>query len=174
MHRGHTTPIHAFGAIVYGYKSLLIFIKGTGKNGAFTQKNYLEQVLETAIVGILGAFRQITLPEGLQPQFIEDGNSAHGHKTATNPCAVWRASKGITLFPHPSTSPDMNPIEKCWRRIKQALHRRNRQPTNEAEMQAAVTELWEEIPQEWINELIDKQSYWVHELIKRCGWSTPN
>jgi hypothetical protein len=39
------------------------------------------------------------------------------------------------------------------------LHRQNRQPTNEAEMQAAVTELWDEIPQEWINELIDKQYY---------------
>jgi len=45
-------------------------------------------------------------------------------------------------MPHSSTSPDMNPIEKCWRRIKQALHRRKHQPTNEAEMQAAVTEEW--------------------------------
>jgi transposase len=105
------------------------------------KKNYLEQVLETAISGILGAFRQITLPEGLQLQFIKYGNSAHGHKTTIKCCAVWRASKGITLFLHPSTSPDMNPIEKCWCRIKQALHRRNRQPTNEAEMQAAMTEL---------------------------------
>jgi hypothetical protein len=45
--------------------------------------------------------------------------------------------------------------------------------SNEAEMQAAVTELWEEIPQEWINGLIDRQRYWVHELIKHCGWSSP-
>jgi hypothetical protein len=43
----------------------LLFIMGTGKNGAFTQKNYLEQVLEKVIVGILDDFRQITLPEGL-------------------------------------------------------------------------------------------------------------
>src|SRR6202035_2535686 len=127
-----------------------------------------------ALVGILGAFSQITLPEGLQLQCMEDGNSAHGYKSTNNVCAKWRKEHGITLFPHPSTSPDMNPIEKCWRRIKQALHRRNQQPTNEAEMQAAVTELWEEIPQEWINGLIEKQEYWVHELIKRCGWSTSN
>jgi hypothetical protein len=81
MHCGHTTPVHAFRAIGYGYKSLLLFVKGIGKNGAFTQKNYLEQVLEKALVGILGAFRQITLLEGLQPQFMEDGNSAHGHES---------------------------------------------------------------------------------------------
>jgi hypothetical protein len=41
-------------------------------------------------------------------------------------------------------------------------------------MIAAVLEEWEKIPQEWINGLIEKQKYWVHELIKRCGWSTPN
>jgi hypothetical protein len=42
----------------------------------------------------------------------------------------------------------MNPIEKCWRRIKQALHRRKKQPTTIAEMESAVTEEWEAILQE--------------------------
>jgi transposase len=105
---------------------------------------------------------------------MEDGNSAHGYKSSTNMCARWRASKGITLFLHPAISPDINPIEKCWRWIKQALYRRNRQPTTEAEMVAAVLEEWEKILQEWINGLIKKQEHWVHELVKRCGWSTPN
>jgi transposase len=101
----------------------LIFIKGTGKNSAFTQKNYLAQVLEPAIEGMLAAFGAIAALLGLKAQFMEDGNSAHSYESTTNPCAVWKAFKGIVLFPHPSTSPDMNPIEKCWRRIKQALHR---------------------------------------------------
>jgi transposase len=52
---------------------------------------------------------------------------------------------------YPSTSPDMNPIEKCWRRIKQALHHRRKQLTIEAEMEAIVQEEWDRIPQEWIN-----------------------
>jgi transposase len=43
-------------------------------------------------------------------------------------------------MPHPSTSPDMNPIEKCWRRIKQALHCHCKQPTTVAEMEAIVLE----------------------------------
>jgi transposase len=43
-------------------------------------------------------------------------------------------------MPHPSISPDMNPIEKYWRRIKQALYRRKYQPTTEVEMERAVTE----------------------------------
>jgi hypothetical protein len=43
-------------------------------------------------------------------------------------------------------SPNINPIEKCWRRIKQALHRRQKQPTTVAKMQQMVIEEWERIP----------------------------
>jgi transposase len=105
---------------------------------------------------------------------MEDGNSAHGHKSTNNCCAQYRTKHGIILIPHPSTSPDMNPIEKCWQWIKQSLHRRRRQPTTEAEMRQFVLEEWELIPQKWIDELIDKQEHWVRVLVERCGWSTPN
>jgi transposase len=86
----------------------------------------------------------------------------------------FRTKHGIVLMPHPSTSPDMNPIEKCWRWIKQALHRRLHQPTTVAEMRQAVREEWDAIPQDWINQLILEQEHWVTVLIKRHGWSTPN
>ena len=58
--------------------------------------------------------------------------------------------------------------------IKQSLHRRRKQPTTEAEMEAMVLEEWERIPQDWINELILKQEHWVQVLIERHRWSTPN
>jgi transposase len=170
MHRGHTTPVHFFGAIGFGYKSSLVHIHGTGKNGAFKQVDYLGQVLEPYIQSFLEAFRAICGT----PQFMEDGNAAHGHKSTINICARQRAEHSILLFPHPAISPDMNPIEKCWRRIKQAIHRRQIQPTDEAQIVIAVTEEWEKIPQEWIDNLIRKQDYWVQELVKRRGWSTPN
>jgi hypothetical protein len=68
----------------------------------------------------------------------------------------------------------MNPIEECWRRIKQALHRRRKQPTTVAKMEAMVLEEWERIPQNWINDLILKQEQCVHVLMDRHDWSTPN
>jgi len=50
MHKGHTTPVHFFfRAIGYSYKSQLINIHGNGLHGAFTQKDYLAQVLEPYI-----------------------------------------------------------------------------------------------------------------------------
>jgi hypothetical protein len=78
---------------------------------------------------------------------MEDGNSAHGHKSTRNCCAKWRTGHGIILMPHPSTNPDMNPIEKCWR-IKQVSHRRRKQPIIVAEMEAMVLEEWDKIPQD--------------------------
>lgn len=41
FHRGGTIAVNAWGAIGYGYKSLSLFVKGSGKRGAFTQKDYL-------------------------------------------------------------------------------------------------------------------------------------
>jgi transposase len=176
FHRGHTTPVNAWGAIGFGYKSPLYFIEGHGKNGAFLQTDYLQQLLEPYIQGILEAFALIThtLRPSAEPLFMEDGNAAHGHKSTTNCCARFRTKHGIVLMPHPSTSPDMNPIEKCWRWIKQALHRRLHQPTTVAEMRQAVREEWDAIPQDWINQLILEQEHWVTVLMKRHGWSTPN
>lgn len=173
FHRGHTTPVNAWGAIGYGYKSPLLFVDGTGKKGAFKQVDYLAQVLKH-LSPILEAFALVTHALGVEPLFMEDGNSAHGHKSTGNCCAQYRSRHGIILLPHPSTSPDMNPIEKCWRWIKQALHRRLKQPTTEAEMKIAVREEWDAIPQEWINMLILKQEHWVQVLAQRHGWSTPN
>ena len=123
--------------------------------------DYLAQVLKPHILSFINDFAARThqLDPAIEPLFMEDGNSAHGHKSTTNCCARYRTAHGIILMPHPSTSPDMNPIEKCWRWIKQRLHRRKHQPTNEEEMEAAVREEWDAIPQEWINSLIDKQEH---------------
>jgi hypothetical protein len=89
LHRGHITPVNAWGAIGYGYKSPLIFVHGSGKSGALMQKDYLAQVLAPHIESIVHAFAAVThlLRPSAEPLFMEDGNSAHGHKSTRNCCA---------------------------------------------------------------------------------------
>jgi hypothetical protein len=58
LHRGYLTPVHAWGTIGYRYKSPLLFIHGSGKSGAFMQKDYLAQVLEPYIQGFLEDMRE--------------------------------------------------------------------------------------------------------------------
>jgi hypothetical protein len=83
--------------------------------GAFTQKDYLAQVLALYIQPILEAFAIVIylLRPIAEPLFMEDGNSAYSHKSTNNCYAKWRITHGIILMPYPSISPDMNPIEKC-------------------------------------------------------------
>jgi len=62
-------------------------VDGSGKKGAFTQQNYMDQVLEPHIELILEDFRVHTHELDIEPLFMEDGNSAHGHKSNRNCCA---------------------------------------------------------------------------------------
>jgi hypothetical protein len=103
------------GAIRYRYKSPLLLVHGSGTKGAFKQADYLTQILEAHLQSILKAFALVThqLWPSAEPLFIEDRNSAYGHKSIRNCCARWHIKHGIILMPHPSTSPDINPIEKC-------------------------------------------------------------
>ena len=116
----------------------------------------------------------MTAELGYLPTFMEDSNPAHGHKSITNPCAVYQEKHGIQVLNHPSASSDLNPIEKCWRAMKQSLYRRKIQPTNEIDMANAIIEEWNVLDQEWINGLITKQKHWIWEVVACRGWITPN
>ena len=54
------------------------------------------------------------------------------------------------------------------------MGQRDKIPKNIAEMQAALLEEWDLIPQEFINKEILKQKHWVAVLEKLHSWSTPN
>ena len=112
--------INFWGGIAHNYKSPLVFIDGSGKNGAFLQVDYVEQVLEAHMESIMEDMRAA----GVEPILMEDGNAAHGMKTTKNPAARWKQAHGILLLDWASNSPDLNPIEQIWRIIKQALRKR--------------------------------------------------
>ena len=170
LHQPKTQPCNVWGTIGYNYKSLLIFLKGSGKGGSLTQLDYLAQVLQGGLQDFLAEFALITREAHQQePLFMEDGNSAHGKKSATNPCAQFCWKHRIKTTIYPAIFPDMNPIEKCWRAMKQSLHRCKKQPTNEQEMQDAILEEWEALDQDWINSLILEQKHWVRVLVQRKG-----
>jgi transposase len=105
---------------------------------------------------------------------MEDGNPVYSHKSISNVYTQFRQNHSIQLLNHPSTSPDLNPIKKCWRVMKQRLHRRKIQPTNEEELANAMIEEWEALDQDWINRLIEDQRHWIFKVVARRGWMTAN
>jgi hypothetical protein len=155
-----------WAAIGYNYKSPLIWLKGSGKNGAFLQKDYLSQVLEPHLERILA---EMATKCGCTPTFMEDGNAAHGCKSTKNPVYLWKQLHKIKLLDWAANSPDMNPIEQIWRIIKQALRKRRAELNTQAQFLAAVEEEYERIPLSKINELISTMRQRVETMYLRFG-----
>jgi hypothetical protein len=65
----------------------------------------------------------------------------------------------VDVVDSPSNSPDLNPIENIWQVIKNKVEKRMPRDTNE--LTQFLTEEWEAIPQETVNNL-------VMSMEKRC------
>ena len=58
-------------------------------------------------------------------------------------------------MPWPACSPDMNPIEHAWDALGRAINGRNIIPQTLQQLAQALTEEWDALPQESINNLVD-------------------
>ena len=138
-------------------------------NGAFLQADYMAQVLEPHVLGILEDFKQICNIEHL---FMEDGNAAHGLKSTRNAPAMWKALHKVPLLAWAFNSPDMNPIEQIWRIMKQNLRKRRAEITNLTQYRQAIQEEWDAILMSKINELIGEMERRVDTMYTRFGDAT--
>lgn len=70
--------------------------------------------------------------------FMEDGAKWHKAKVVQR----YLRSKGIKMMPHPPQSPDLNPIENVWKRIKDKIAKRKHKARNRADFMEAMLEEW--------------------------------
>jgi transposase len=97
-----------WGAFVNTTKLNLVFME-LGKR---TGPDFVEQVYEGSIQPFLTSDMcsdDMTL--------MEDGAPVHGCKVAKE----WRENHGVSKIKWPANSPDMNPIENVWRRMKKSI-----------------------------------------------------
>ncbi|PVH67703.1 hypothetical protein DL98DRAFT_274967 [Cadophora sp. DSE1049] len=98
-----------WGALCWNWKSFLVFLEKEEGSKGITSKAYLHQVLEPVI---FPKFDQL----GRDYIFMEDGAKVHlGH------ARLPRLEHSIRGFNWPPSSPDLNPIEKVWRWMKEEL-----------------------------------------------------
>ena len=62
--------------------------------------------------------------------------------------------EAITTIPWPACSPDLNPIEHLWDILGRRIRRREPPVQNVVELEAALHQEWQQIPQHTIQRLI--------------------
>lgn len=142
--------ILVWGAIWRGGRSPLHVTKET-----MTSERYI-QVLQQYICPMVtqGDWR-----------FMDDNAPPHtSHATR-----AFKQQVGVRTFAWPPRSPDLNPIENVWSWCKLRLRKRLRQEDTLQTVEQHFVELWNEMPQNLIDVLIDSMTKRVGEVIRNRG-----
>jgi hypothetical protein len=106
--------IMVWACIMKGSKGPLIALEYSGgKEGGMTSKQYQEQVLNGVLLEYWG---QKCCKRG-EVVFQQDSTSSHTSKSTKK----WFFDHQVPLFPHPTSSPDINLIEPVWHKVKKCV-----------------------------------------------------
>ncbi|GFW91992.1 transposable element Tcb1 transposase [Trichonephila clavipes] len=111
-------------------------------NGTMTGQRYIE-VLLPHVRFFRGAV-------GDKFVFMDDNATCH-RTLAVQDCLD---SEGIQRLVWPARSPDLNPIENVWDALGRQVAGRNYPPTNKNTLIRALTEEWDKLPQQLLDNVV--------------------
>ncbi|CAH1978124.1 unnamed protein product [Acanthoscelides obtectus] len=147
-HVHHTVGVMVWGAIAYGSKSPLIFIRGN-----MNAQRYIHEVLEPHLLPYLD-----TLAD---PTFQQDNARPHAARVTID----FFQHNDVTLLPWPPRSPDLSPIEHVWDMMGRRLLNLQRPPQTLGALREELVVAWNEILQEDIDHLIRSMPRRVGECV---------
>lgn len=165
---------HSFmvwGCIWHGGRSPLIRLdlsESQSKKGGFNSDLYIEQILRPVLKPAYDRLRRSWRGYGRNPVVMEDNSRIH----LAEKCEAERMRLGIPTIFHPANSPDLNPIEHVWAELKRRIRALERRPRSEQELWEAAQQVWEEIPIEFINKVVDSMYYRRRAVRKARGGAT--
>ncbi|GFT45797.1 transposable element Tcb2 transposase [Trichonephila clavipes] len=126
-------------------------------NGTMTGQRYIDEVLLPHVRLFRGAV-------GDKFVFMDDNATCH-RTLAVQDCLD---SEGIQRLVWPARSPDLNPIENVWDALGRQVAGRNYPPTNKNTFIRALTEEWDKLPQQLLDNV-------VQSMVRRveCWHHTP-
>ena len=151
-HVHRTVGVMVWGAIGYGRRSPLIFIRGN-----MTAARYIDDVLEPGLLPYI---------EELQNALFQQDNALlHiAHRTMQ-----FLEDADVDILPWPPRSPDLNPIEHVWDMMGRRLTSLQNPPQTLARLQQEIQAAWNELPQADIDHLILLMPRRVYECIQHQG-----
>ena len=130
--------IMIYGAIGVNYKSKLVFV-----SGSIDSSKYRENIIESEMIETLNE----TKGKG-NWIFMQDGAKPHSACDTIS----WLEKQCRYISKWPSNSPDLNPIETLWGLMKRTVS--HIQPQNLNELKCILQQVWDNIKQETINNLV--------------------
>ncbi|GFV63636.1 transposable element Tc3 transposase [Trichonephila clavipes] len=112
-------------------------------NGTMTGQRYIDEVLLPHVRLFRGAV-------GDKFVFMDDNATCH-RTLAVQDCLD---SEGIQRLVWPARSPDLNPIENVWDALGRQVAGRNYPPTNKNTLIRALTEEWDKLPQQLLDNVV--------------------
>ncbi|KAE9382972.1 hypothetical protein BT96DRAFT_764151, partial [Gymnopus androsaceus JB14] len=99
--------VMVWACIMKGKKGPLVVLEYPGgKGGGMNAAQYRDQVLGPVMMPFLEEMES----ERGKVEFQQDGAPSHTAKSTLK----WLKERHIPIFPHPPSSPDVNPIEPVW------------------------------------------------------------
>ena len=87
---------------------------------------------------------------------------------------AWKEEHGLKHYFNTPGSPDLSPIENCWRAVKQHISRYRRYDSSIEDLANLAREGWGLIPQETINKWVDSMVVRMADVLagegKMTGW----
>ncbi|GFV82843.1 transposable element Tcb2 transposase [Trichonephila clavipes] len=112
-------------------------------NGIMTGQRYIDEVLLPHVRLFRGAV-------GDKFVFMDD-NATYHRTLAVQDCLD---SEGIQRLVWPARSPDLNPIQNLWDALGRQVAGRNYPPTNNNTLIRALTEEWDKLPQQLLDNVV--------------------
>ncbi|GFT22949.1 transposable element Tcb1 transposase [Trichonephila clavipes] len=131
-------------------------------NGTMTGKRYIDEVLLPHVRLFRGAV-------GDKFVFMDDNATCH-RTLAVQDCLD---SDGIQRLVWPARSPDLNSIENVWDALGRQVAGRNYPPTNKNTLIRALTEEWDKLPQQLLDNVVQSMVRRVECCITLHGRHIP-
>lgn len=155
---GQAPSLHVWAGISLRGKTELVFLRNSVN--ASTYKEILEDHVHPFIVDKFG---------GTENCILQDDNATPHRATCVQ---EFKQELGIRTLKWPSRSPDMNPIEHVWSYMKKKIHNFGNPPENLQQLEDAMRECWDQLPQTFLRRLICGMPRRVTSLLTARGGHT--
>jgi transposase len=100
--------------------------------------------------------------------FMQDNAPIHRARSVD----TWMSLNSIEILPWPAYSPDLNPIENLWAYMKDKINKLEQPPSNLAELDVAVRDVWRSITLEYVQTLYGSMTRRLTQCITKRGFPT--